>query len=244
MENHMAEQTHPQTGGTDTRAESTEPTSFLTRRRLMKGTAGVVGAGALAGLGLWYGTQPALAASTFEESADGEVTVTTNAGEVMDVRVAPVFTLDWADFGGGVSGFDFDIEATVGQATETIYSETGVADATAGTIASFGGDSLGSYDGMATISCEETSIIGSTITTDSFPTNVSQGSSQSQPVTLSLTPSGTTNIGGSSVSAEPSTLSFTITVVNPEGAVTATIESSNAEADGADSANETGTTPA
>lgn len=238
----MAGQTQPQAGGTDTRAESIEPTTFLTRRRLMKGTAGVVGAGALAGLGLWYGTRPALAASTFTESADGEVTVTTNAGEVMDVRVAPVFTLDWADFGGGVSGFDFDIAATVGQATETIYSETGVTDATAGTITSFAGDSLGNYDGMATISCAPQSIIGSTITTDSFPTNVGQGNSQSQPVTLSLTPSGTTNIGGSRVSAEAATLSFTVTVVNPDGTVTATIESSNAEADGADSATEANTT--
>jgi hypothetical protein len=238
----MAEQTHPQTGGTDTQTESTEPTPFLTRRRLMKGTAGVVGAGALAGLGLWYGTQPALAASTFEESADGEVTVTTNAGEVMDVRVAPVFTLNWADFGGGVSGFDFDIAATVGQATETIYSETAVTDATAGTIASFDGDSLANYDGTVTIACAEASIIGSTITTDSFPTNVGQGNSQSQSVELSLASAGTTNIGGSSVSASPATLSFTVTVVNPDGTVTATIESSNAEADGADLATEANTT--
>ena len=221
-------------------AESTEPTVFLTRRRLMKGTAGVASAAALAGLGLWYGTQPAMAASTFQESA-GAVTVTTNAGEVMDVRIAPIFTLNWTDFGGGVSGINFDLSATVGGSTETVYSETNVTDNTAGTITTFDTASLDTYDGSVSVSCAPQSIIGSTITTDSFPTGVAQGTSRSQTVTLTLSPSGTTNIGGSTVSGDDATLSFDVVVENPAGTVTATIESSNAEADGADTAAEANT---
>lgn len=173
----------------ESQQSTTEPTTFFTRRHLMKGTTGAVGVAALAGLGLWYGTQPALAASTFEENGDGVVPVTTNAGEVTDVTVAPVFTLDWANFGGGVSGFDFDLAADVGGATHTVYSETGITDASATNIDAFTADDMSNYDGTATVTCAPLSIIdGTDITTSSFPTDVVQGASQSQDVTLTLTP--------------------------------------------------------
>lgn len=221
--------------GTGSDDESTEPTTFFTRRHLMKGTAGAIGVAALAGLGLWYGTQPSLAASTFEENGEGVVPVTTNAGEVTDVTVAPVFALDWANFGGGVSGFDFDLVADVGGATHTVYSETGVVDASASAISLFDADDMSNYDGTATVTCAPLSIIdGTDITTSDFPTNVAQGASQSQDVTLRLTSSGTTNIGGTSVDAAEATISFTVEVTNPDGTVTAEITSSNAEASAAD----------
>ena len=239
----MTNENQVQTAGINPETQSTEPTTFFSRRRLMKGTAGAAGIAALGGLGLWYGTQPALAASTFQESPEGTVTVTTNAGEVMDVSVSPVFTLNWADFGGGVSGFDFDLTATVGTATDTVYTETAVVDASSANISSFTSDDMSNYDGTVSISCALASIIdGTNITTGSFPTNVAQGASESQTVTLTLAPSGTTNIGGTSVSAADATISFDVIVENPDGTVTATIDASNAQATGADSSDETTTT--
>ena len=225
---------------TDTSADNSEQSTFLSRRRLMKGTAGVAGAGALAGLGLWYGTRPALAAQTFQET-DGEVVVTTNAGEVMDVRVAPVFDLSWQDFGGGASSFGFDITAAVAGSSNTVYSTTGVSSTADNLVDGFdlGSSSLSGYSGSVIVTCAPQSIIdGTNITTGSFPTGVSEGATQSETVTLGLTPSGQTNLGGS-VTGTESTISFDVTVDNPDGTVTVSITSSNAEADGAESATET-----
>lgn len=239
----MSEQNNPRSDGTDTQAESTEPTTFFTRRRLLKGTAGAAGIGLLGGLGLWYGTQPSLAASTYPEE-QGEVTITTNAGEVMDVDVKPTFTLDWSNFGGGVSNFDFSIDATVGGSTATVYDTSGVSDNTDPLVDSFTLDSgsLDDFTGKATIDCSRQSIIdGTTITTGSFPTDVAQGSSQTQGVTLALTATGNTGLGGT-VSASESTLSFDVTVENPDGTLTVSITETNATGTGADSAGET-TTP-
>lgn len=235
----MATNTKPPAAGVAIENNPAEPTTFFSRRGVMKGTAGLVGLGALAGMGFWYGTQPALAASTFTEDQNGDVTVTTNAGEVMDVSIAPAFTLNWENFGGGATGFDYDLTATVGGQTATVYSETAVADATGSEVASFTSDSMSDYDGSVTIACEAASIIdGSTITTDSFPTNVAQGASESETVTLSLTPSGTTGIGGASVDAAAATTSFDVIVENPDGTMEVTIDSTNAQATGADSADE------
>ncbi len=236
----MADQTNTQADGTDTQTESTEPTTFFTRRHLMKGAAGAVGVGALGGLGLWYGTQPSLAASTYDET-DGVVTVETNAGEVMDVRVAPVFTLDWTDFGGGADSFDFDITAEVDGASETVYSETGVSDATVDEIDSFTTDGLDVYDGSVEVDCASLSILGSNITTDSFPTGVAEGTDESATVTLTLSATGNQTIG-SAVDASDAMQTFDVTVSNPVGSATAEITASNAEADGADSADEMTTT--
>lgn len=241
----MTEQSNPQSDGTDTRTESTEPTTFFTRRRLLKGTAGAAGIGVLGGLGLWYGTQPSLAATTSPEDQNDVVTVTTNAGEVMDVDVKPTFTLDWSDFGGGVSDFGFTIDATVGGSTATVYDASGVTASSPGSLVeSFTLDSgtLDDFSGLASIECTRQSIIdGSTITTGSFPSDVSQGSSQTQGVTLELTATGNTGLG-QSVSSSESTLSFDVTVENPSGTLEVSINESNATGTGADSAGETLTT--
>lgn len=226
---------------TDTQTTATESTAFFTRRRVLKGATGAVGAGVLGGLGLWYGTQPALAASTYNET-DGVVTVETNAGEVMDVRVAPVFTLDWTNFGGGADSFDFDITAEVDVASETVYSETGVSDASAIDIDSFTTDGLGVYNGSVEVDCASLSILGENITTGSFPTGVAEGTDETATVTLTLSATGNQTIG-SAVDASDATHTFDVTVSNPVGSASAEITASNAEADGADSADETTTSP-
>ena len=222
-----------------------EPTTFFSRRGVIKGAAGLAGAGALAGMGLWYGTQPALAATQYTADGEGNVTVTTNAGEVMDVSIAPVVTLDWDNFGGGVDSLSLAIDADVNTTTNTPLDVTLATDsgsfASAG-VASISGDGPGNYAGSTTVTFPETSIMGNTITSDSFPTQVAEGTSESATVTLSLAASGVTSIGSSGVSADAATLSFDVIIENPAGTMTATIDSSNAAATGADSADETTTT--
>ena len=230
---------------TQSSSTTTEPTTFFSRRGVMKGAAGVIGAGALAGMGLWYGTQPALAASTYEAGEDGNVTVTTNAGEVIDVMIAPVVTLNWDNFGGGVDALDLAVSADVNGDANTplevnLTSDSG-SFASPG-VASIQGDGPGNYTGSTTVTFPETSIMGNTISSSSFPTSVAQGASKTQTVSLSLAASGVTSMGGTNVSAEAATLSFDVTVENPDGTMTATIDSSNAAATGADSADETTTT--
>ena len=69
-----------------------------------------------------------------------------------------------------------------------------------------------------------------------------EGQSASATVSLSLDASGVTSMGGSNVSASTANLTFDVIIENPDGTVTATIDSSNATATGADTADETTTT--
>jgi hypothetical protein len=236
----MADNTNTQSTST-----TTEPTTFFSRRGVMKGAAGVVGASALAGLGLWYGTQPALAATQYEAAEGGDVTVTTNAGEVIDVSIAPVVTLNWTDFGGGVESFSLAVSADVNGDTNTPLDVSLASDSgsfSSSGVASIEGDGPGNYDGSTTVTFPETSVMGDTLSSSSFPTSVAQGTSESATVNLSLAASGVTSIGQGNVSAEAATLTFDVIIENPDGTVTATIDSSNATATGADSADETTTT--
>lgn len=216
-----------QSDNTDLQEESSEPTPFFTRRRLMKGTAGIAGAGTVVGLGAWYSTQPSLA-QTFTENEEGVVLVETNDGELTDVQVAPVFEISWADFGDGVASFSFDIQADVNGSTATIYDVTEFSDSTDTVVDTFESDTLSDYTGTATITCVQESILGDGITTSDFPTAVTDGSSQSQTVTLTLSVSGTTNLG-SQVSAESATASFEVTIENPDATMTTSLNETNAE---------------
>lgn len=236
----MADNTNTQPTST-----TTEPTTIFSRRGIMKGAAGVVGASALAGMGLWYGTQPSLAATQYEAAEGGDVTVTTNAGEVMDVSIAPVVALDWSDFGGGVDSLSLAVSADIDGDTNTPLDVSLTTDSdsfSSSDVASIEGDGPGNYDGSTTVTFPQTSIMGNTISSSSFPTSVGQGESASATVNLSLAASGVTSIGQGNVSAEAATLTFDVIIENPDGSVTATIDSSNATATGADSADETNTT--
>lgn len=227
-----------------TETSNAEPTTFFSRRSLMKGTAGAIGVAALGGLGFWYGTQPSLAATQYEAAEGGDVTVTTNAGEVIDVTIAPVVTLDWENFGGGVDSLSLGVSADVNGDTNTpldvtLANANGSFDTTG--VSSVEGDSPGDYTGTTTVAFPETSLMGSTISSSSFPTSVAQGASERATVNLSLDASGVTSIGQGDVSASAATLEFDVIIENPEGSMTATIDSSNATATGADSADETNT---
>ena len=229
----------------DTQSSSTEPTTFFSRRGVMKGAAGLVGAGALAGMGLWYGTQPSLAATQYEAAEGGDVTVTTNAGEVMDVSIAPVVSLDWSNFGGGVDSLNLTVGADVNQGTSTPLDVSITTDSgsfSSPGVESIQGDGPGNYQGSTTVTFPQTSIIGNTISSSTFPTSVGEGQSASATVSLSLDASGVTSMGGSNVSASTANLTFDVIIENPDGTVTATIDSSNATATGADTADETTTT--
>ncbi|WP_081461349.1 twin-arginine translocation signal domain-containing protein [Halalkalicoccus jeotgali] len=225
----MTSDSNSQQDSTTPQADASAAAPFFTRRRLIKGTAGVAGAGAMVGLGLWYGAQPSLA-ETFSENENGTVEVVTNDGELTDVSVAPVFEMNWSDFGDGVADFTFTIDAQVGTdgPTETIYDVTGMTDASDATVDSFTSDDLSSYNGTATITCAQQSILGTGITADSFPSAVSDGATETQDVTLTLSASGTTNSGGSA-SGDPVDATFTVSIENPDSAVTTSLNETNAE---------------
>ena len=122
----------------------------------------------------------------------------------------------------------------------TLANTSGSFDPTG--VSSIAGDGPGNYTGTTTVTFPQTSIMGSTISSSSFPTSVAQGTSESATVNLSLAASGLTSMGGTNVSASAATLSFDVIIENPDGTMTATIDSSNAAATGADSADETNTT--
>lgn len=225
----MTQDSNTHQDSTTSHADESAAGPFFTRRRMVKGTAGVAGASAMIGLGLWYGAQPSLA-ETFSENEDGTVEVVSNDGQLTDVSVAPVFDINWSDFGDGVADFTFTIEAQVGTdgPTETVYDVTGMTDDSDATVDSFESDELSSYNGAVTVTCAQESILGSEITTDSFPSAVSDGTTETEDVTLTLSASGTTNSGGSA-SGESVTATFTVSIENPDAAVTTSFNETNAE---------------
>jgi hypothetical protein len=86
----VAESNHPTEDETDRR---------ITRRGLIRGGAAVAGVGLVGGVGLWHGSQPALAVELGEHnwSAD-DAEITTHDGTITAVNIKPTLDVKWEGF--------------------------------------------------------------------------------------------------------------------------------------------------
>lgn len=98
---------------------------FMSRRNALKLGGTLVGAGAVIGGGLWYGTQPSVAATVQSSGADNVVLggSSSDVVSVTDVTIAPEVDVAFNGFSKGVDEADIKIVATVtGNQSDSNYS--------------------------------------------------------------------------------------------------------------------------
>lgn len=89
------------------------------RRTVIRGTAAAVGLGTVGGIGLWYGSGPALAAAIEEDNWSAEdAGITTHDGSITAVDIRPTVGVEWEGFDGTPTELGIEIAVDFPEAEE------------------------------------------------------------------------------------------------------------------------------
>lgn len=194
---------------------------FFTRRRIVRGIGVTAGAGAIGAAGLFYSTQPVLAAHG-SLSADA-LAIEANDEAVTEVTITPSLTLDWSNFSSGVSGFDITVQAAPSGGTlADATALTGVSDDTSSAVTTFSG-TLTSESGSATVDLSGIALVdGGTgpIAESDLPNGVGDGESVTNSLDLEITATANSASGGVSANDTTPTTTFDVTLNNTAGDTT------------------------
>lgn len=113
--------------------------TFISRRRIVKGSTVTAGAVALAGVTSWYGSQPAIAAHVDQWTASDTGPVQKADGVLDAVHVEPTIDIEWDNFTTGADSVDITLKAHLPSTTndhideaqtDTIFDEPAIDDTT------------------------------------------------------------------------------------------------------------------
>lgn len=103
-----------QEGTGDDGVDKPRPLPRLTRRRALKAGASAAGVGAIGGLGLWYGSEPSVAATVDNTGAEDVVFDTSqNVVSVAEVELAPEVAVAFDGFSKGVTQAKIAVTVTI-----------------------------------------------------------------------------------------------------------------------------------
>lgn len=112
----------------DTTTEQDESRTLISRRGAIKGASVAAGAGAIGMVGMWYGSQPALAAQISAWGSDQDtVSITTHDGSINEVLIDPLVDIDWSGFNEGEYDIDVYIDVSLpddSQSAESVLTHT------------------------------------------------------------------------------------------------------------------------
>lgn len=111
--------------------------TFISRRRIVKGSTVTTAAVALAGVTSWYGSQPAIAAHVDQWTASDTDVVQSSNGELSAVYAEPTVEIEWSNFAAGADSVDVTLNAYLPAMTndhidsdkqDTIFDQTAIVD--------------------------------------------------------------------------------------------------------------------
>lgn len=183
---------------------------------------GICGIGTAVGIG-YAGTRTAAAVAVEggDEFLADDVRIERNDGELTAVTVAPEVELRWRDFGQGIERIGVTLSASLAATDDfdVIFDTDTRSDAVSVT-----GDRLELTDGALTLTVDphDLTSIGSDVTADAFGGDLAPGESRVRTVELVFR---TETVGAQAETVTAvETAAFDVTVHNPEGEATATVE--------------------
>ncbi|SDY55054.1 hypothetical protein [Halopenitus persicus] len=206
------------------------PSSVVSRRSLLAGTAGVLGASAAGGALLTAGSTTASAAIDGDPAAleAGDTpTVVSNDGRIESVYLTPAIDVEWADFGSGVRTIDVTVAVGNDAGVDTIVEETlTTATDTPGPIAEAtpvdGTSGFADVAGALSLTLErlDATAIGDAVTSDALSDATLQAGETAATVLDVVLRADLAGHEGESETVLRTT-SFEVTVRNPEGSADA-----------------------
>ncbi|GAB6879905.1 hypothetical protein JCM17823_21790 [Halorubrum gandharaense] len=196
------------------------------RRSLIAGFAGLVGAATAAGMTLATAAEPAVAVDTDPAALEvgGDPTVTSNDGRIEAVYLSPELSVSWEDFGEGVEMLEVTLGVGGPAGVDEMYRET-LSDAdpetTPGDVREVSGDEFGTTHGDLTVALDraDATARGDAVTSDALSDGDLSGG-ETASTTLDVV-SAVTVAGGDDEASATRTATVEVAVTNPEGTVDA-----------------------
>ncbi|WP_280537609.1 hypothetical protein [Halopenitus sp. POP-27] len=198
----------------------------ISRRSILGGTAGILGAAATGGILLT--TSPTVASAAIDGDpaaleAGDTPTVLSNDGGIEAVYLTPEVTVEWANFGSGVQTIDLTVAVGSDDGVDTLVEETlAAATETPGPIAETkpadGTTGFGDVAGVLSLTLErlDATAIGDAVTRDSLSDPTLQAGETAATVLDVVLRADLTGYEGESETVLRTT-SFEVAVRNPEG---------------------------